>query len=173
MAKVKAKIDGLDAWVDKILKDAETKQTENLVNYAKEQMASIGAKFVDWEANGNLLDSLCWGVYFKKKLHRFGYYRGAQAFEDSILHALSSRDKQVKVNGRALAEQFLAQYKPTAKWEVVWAVLAPYWAYWEKGHYNRLMGTMVRFEIMAQAKDQIDKDLTDPAKVYLEINIPD
>lgn len=138
-------------------------QTSKFVDFAEEETTKIAQLLVDWEDTGNLLDSLCWGVWHNKKLVRRGYYRKQPMAQlDSYLHELSP-DRTISINGRFLADQFLAQYNPTIEsgWEVVWGILAPYWAYWEGGHFNVLIGDSVQFFAMSQRYDHI-KDVFEP-----------
>lgn len=147
-------------------------QTAKLIAYAESEMPQMAALMLT-DTTGNLLDSLCWGVWYNGKLAKLGYYREQQEAElDSYLHELSAN--RVPINGRFLAQQFLAQYKPTIKqgWEVVWGVLAPYWAYWEQGHYNRLLGDVVQFKAMSQRYDHIKQELEPMCKVTFEVNVP-
>ena len=113
-------------------------QTTRLIAYAEQQMEKIGER-IAWNDHGNLLDSLCWAVYYNGNMRRCGYYRKSEAIEDTYLHALSKSIRQ-PINGHAEAQTFLAQYVPTEQsgWEVIWAVAAPYWGYWEKGFRFKL-----------------------------------
>lgn len=145
----------------------EKEQTARLIAYAQEEMQRMGNLIsqiitnVDWNT-GNLLDSLCWGVWHNKKKCATGFYREMQAEYDSYLHELS-QNKQ-PVNGRLLAEQFLQEYQDnltvTDGWQIVWGVLAPYYVYWEEGHINVLFGgEFAKFDAMSQRYDHIENVL--------------
>ena len=138
-------------------------QTKRLIAFAKKEIKSIGNDISvaptknNLDATGNLLDSLCWVVSYGGKVKDFGYYRTATASEDSHLHEYSRSIKQ-SVNGHFLASQFVASYTPTVTngWEVAFAILAPYWGYWEKGHRGR-SGTKQQWSVMTRHYDVIRK----------------
>lgn len=145
----------------------EAEQTARLIAYAKEEIVKMGNLIQQIiigqdESTGNLLDSLCWGVWHNQKLCGSGYYREQQAEYDSYLHELSLN--KVSVNGRFLAQQFLSEYGSSITvsdgWQIVWGVLAPYYVYWEKGHINVLFGgQFVKFDAMSQRYDHIENVL--------------
>ncbi len=159
----------------------EVEQTARLVSYAQEQVALMGAEIeqiiTSQDGNtGNLLDSLCWGVWHNKKRKGIGYYREMSAIEDSYLHEFSPAIRET-VNGHFLAQQFLAQYQDqiviTNGWQVVWGVLAPYYAYWEAGHINRLFGgQFVQFTAMSQRYDHIKNELGAKCRVNFNVTVP-
>ena len=145
----------------------EVEQTARLIAYAQEEMQKMGNLIdqiitnVDFNT-GNLLDSLCWGVWHNKRKCATGFYREMQATYDSYLHELS-KDK-IPVNGRLLAEQFLQEYQDHLTvddgWQIVWGVLAPYYVYWEEGHINVLFGgEFAKFDAMSQRYDHIENVL--------------
>lgn len=139
-------------------------QTQKLIEFAKEETSKIGSLLLDWEDTGNLVDSLCWAVWHNKKMVKNGYYRQQpQAELDSYLHELSA-ERSTPINGRVLADQFIANYEPSVEsgWELVLGILAPYWAYWEGGHFNILLGDFVQFVAMTQRYDHI-KDVFEPS----------
>ena len=158
----------------------EEEQTLRLISYAKEQIILMGSEIQQIISSqdgstGNLLDSLCWGVWHNKKNRGMGYYREPQAMEDSYLHEFSQNRESV--NGRFLAQQFLAQYQSnltlTSGWQVVWGVLAPYYAYWEAGHINKLYGgQFVQFTAMSQRYDHIKAQLGARCKVDFKVEVP-
>ena len=96
-------------------KDYEIEQTARLIAYAQQQIVLMAAEIEQIISSqdgstGNLLDSLCWGVWHNKKKKGMGFYRDTQAIEDSYLHELSPAIRE-SVNGHFLAQQFLAQYQ--------------------------------------------------------------
>lgn len=140
--------------------ELDKEQTRRLIAYAREEIIKIGDKMM-MEDTGNLLDSLCWGVWQKGRLIRSGYYRQMpEATNDSYLHAISPMPPKEAVNGRYLAQLFLSQYKPKQMrgWEVVWAATTPYYAYWEYGHYNVFLKQRVQFTAMAERYDHIKQE---------------
>lgn len=153
----------------------EDEQTARLIAYAEEQMQLIGAEIEPYFGHsytntGNMLDSLCWGVWFDGKLKKSGYYREKQAEFDSYLHELSIACR-TPVDGRFLAQQFLANYKAVKQgWSVAWGVLAPYYPYWETGHENVLIGDVEGFYIMTQRYDHIQNQLGTKCVTRIEIN---
>ena len=159
----------------------EEEQTSRLVSYAKSQVELMGAEIQQIISSqdgntGNLLDSLCWGVWHNKRQVGSGYYQDVQAIEDSYLHEFSPSIRE-SVNGRFLAQQFLAQYGANIHvnkgWQVVWGVLAPYYAYWETGHTNRLFGgQFIKFTAMSQRYDHIKNELGPRCRVDFNVTVP-
>lgn len=77
------------------------------------------------------------------------------------------------VNGHALAQDFIDKFAKKSKegqWTVFFAILAPYWGYWEQGHNNRLARRFLRFQVMTEFFDQVKQDLK-PAKTRLKIHV--
>lgn len=161
-----------------ILNRISKEQTERLITYAKGEITNIGVNINSYgsahhmDRTGNLLDSLCWAVYHNGKLKDFGFYRKDEAVGISRLHEWSKTQGQ-EVDGYLLAEQFITSYTPQTKsgWELFFAVLAPYWGYWEKGHTNIKNGSFQQFAVMTQFYDKVKADLT-PAKVTFNTYIP-
>ena len=160
-------------WADSLFGQIEAEQTKRFVAYAERQMKSIGEAFNAWESSGNLIDSLCYAVYHNGRPAKMDYYRSPQATDTSELHEFSKEHRE-QVNGRALAERFLTDFKPSKKqgWEVFWAVLAPYWGYWEQGHYNVCFKQRVQFSVMAQQFDLVKETLEPKCKTTFVINVP-
>ena len=168
----KAKVNFRGAeWGRRLFNAISSEQTKRLVDYAEVKIKSIGDSISSYSSRhnmdrtGNLLDSLCWVVYRNGKQSGHGYYRAEQAYEDSNLHEWSNPMGE-SVNGHFLAQQFIATYKPKMQngWEIFFAVLAPYWGYWEKGHPNKRSGKTQKWSVMAMHYDVIKQDLT-PASV--------
>ncbi len=157
-------------------------QNKRLVEYAKEKIIDIGNEVKTYHSRhnmdrtGNLLDSLCWGVSYQGKLIDGGFYREASARGESFLHEWFSGDTKylIPVNGRALAESYLQKYgNGEAKaWKVFFAILAPYWGYWEKGFTLRTIGGSrhVQFAVMAQFYDSVKRDLK-PARTRFRVSV--
>ena len=176
--KTKVKFDAFGV-VKEILSKTEEEQTRRLIAYAKEEIQRIGddisvfPRANSLDRTGNLLDSLCWGVFYKGSLKGFGYYREEQADEDSFLHEYS-RPKGMSVNGHFMASQFIANYEPDIirGWEVFFAVVAPYWGYWEEGFTHPISNDFFQWQVMTNHYDVVKKDLA-PSKVEFNTYIPD
>lgn len=166
-------------------------QKDLFVEYARAKIQEIGDRIHShnsknhMDRTGNLLDSLCWGVSYNGKLYGHGFYRPKQATEPSYLHEWSKasfRDKYDKsswvddadasepVNGRELAKEYLDSYgnRGGKGWRVFFAILAPYWGYWEKGFILKTGGgrssiprneRFVQFAVMTEFHDEIKRDL--------------
>lgn len=171
-------------------------QTRLLADYAAKKIQEIGNTIASYHSRhhmdrtGNLLDSLCWGVSYRGRLVEFGFYRKKQATEASGLHEwwwadwkdgqywtrLDQLPDEYQVQGHELAEAYLNSYGNNDRgngWKVFFAILAPYWGYWEQGftlHHglsqrNGFQGaTFVRFAVMTEYRDQVKADLK-PARV--------
>ena len=148
-------------------------QTELLVDYATREIQLIGNDISvfphanNLDRTGNLLDSLCWGVYYNGNRKKSGYYRASQASEISHLHEYS-RPMGKAVSGHYFAQQFIQSYKPTNEkgWEIFFAVLAPYWGYWETGFES--FGKELRWQVMTRHFDIVKNDLK-PSNVTFHI----
>lgn len=193
MARVYIK--GLNAYLKKYGKDLKkeiaNKQTTNLIDYAKTTIQRIGDKIASYTSQNNmddthnLLDSLCWGLVYNGKLVSKGFYRQQKASEESHLHDWFDSDisSLFPVYGHGLAEQFIQRFAKRngsgQGWRIFFAVLAPYWGYWEEGftmiHYNpksKFRGaTFTKFAVMTEFYDVVKADLT-PAKVTFHNYVP-
>lgn len=163
-----------------------------LVDYAKETIAKIGNKIESYHSKnnmdrtGNLLNSLCWGVSYKGKLVEGGFFRdavlndkGIAKTSESFLHEWFSGDEKylIPVNGRQLAEEYLQKVGNTGSsgWKVFFAILAPYWGYWEEGFNMKAKGKSIgffKFAVMAETYDQVRKDLKPARKYYFNVSVP-
>lgn len=131
-------------------------QTERLVAYAQSEMMKLGNRINSYvgahhmDRTGHLLNSLCWGVTYNGTMKASGFYRdeelhsrGIEVGRQSYLHEFFNNDKE-EVEGRRLAEDFLRSYQGSGNgWDVFWAVLAPYWGYWEGGFNMKSGGNTV------------------------------
>jgi len=121
-------------------------QTQRLIEYAEKEIKVLGDIIQTYNSRnhmdrtGNLLNSLCWGVFYNGKRKAYGYYRepvyhdkGMGGSSQSWLHEFFSNDME-NVDGHEMASKFLASYKTEYHgWVVFFAILAPYWGYWESG----------------------------------------
>ena len=77
------------------------------------------------------------------------------------------------VNGHALAQSYIDKAAKNCKeghWYVFFAILAPYWGYWEEGHNNIFKHRFVKFNIMTWHYDKIKNDLK-PAKMRFNVHV--
>lgn len=185
MARVYIK--GLNAYLKEfgrdLKKEISDKQTENLIDYAENRIQTIGNEIAsinsrnNMDRTGNLLDSLCWGLVYNGKLVGKGFYRPQKASKESFLHELLGKDiaELYPVYGHGLAEQFIQRFAKRNDsgrgWRVFFAVLAPYWGYWEAGHRNILLHHRIKFSVMAENYDAVKADLK-PAKVTFHTYVP-
>lgn len=146
-----------------------------LVEYAKTKIAQIGAKIQTYHSKnnmdrtGNLLNSLCWGVSYNGDVLDSGFYResvihserGIDHNGESFMHELWRDYKYAyPVDGRAMAEAFLQRAQPSTKgWRVFFAILAPYWGYWESGHKNVMTDKFEKFAVMTHVYDEVKREL--------------
>lgn len=203
----------LDAFAKDLMKVYIQEQNNRLIEYAKETIVEIGNTIKTYQSKhnmdrtGNLLNSLCWGVTYKNDLIGSGFYREAQTksvwigdgyYSESFLHEFfgSQIFTMYPVNGRQLAEEYIQKNSNTGSrgWKVFFAILAPYWGYWEKGFtlthggsvsssgrkngrlikgYKGIRGaTFMRFAVMAQFYDKVRKDLKPAKKYYFNVSLP-
>lgn len=174
----KSRVIGLNAskMKEQMMDFVVEEQNSRLVAYAKNKIQDIGEKILatpyGMDRTGNLLDSLSWFVSYRGKLIESGFFREQTATRDSYLHELYSADvrEMFPVYGHGLAEQFIKRWygKYQKGWYVGFAILAPYWGYWEQGHYNVLTRKMERFAIMAEIYDSVKQELKPADVMFLK-----
>lgn len=162
-------------YKQRVMKYAVEEQTARLIAYAKEELEKMVATKELGDDTKNLKDSIVWGVYYngKRVPHGFGFFSTKEATENSYLHAYSHNPQPV--NGRALAKQFIQEYTPATHkgWEILWAVCAPYAAYWEGGHVNPPKSGRVRYaKVILQRYDHIRHALTAKTHTTFAIHRP-
>lgn len=204
----KTRIIGFNAkqFEKELWEQAAKEQTARLIEYAKEKIISLGDSINSYHSahnldrTGNLLDSLCWGVSFDGKLAEGGFYRPKTASGLSHLHEWSKvsfwdrkasppiafdnySDFGDEVDGHALAEEYIQKMGNNGAvaggWKVFFAILAPYWGYWEKGftlypHFARsetLFMQRKQFAVMTMLKDSVQSELR-PAKTTITVHVP-
>ena len=200
---IKGKIVGFNAkaMAARMMSIAVAEQNARLIAYAKEEIIKIGNQIQTYHSRhhmndtGNLLDSLLWGVSYDGKLVDGGFYREAQADKESHLHDWFVDIRELfPVNGRQLAQTYMQKYGNNGAkgWRVFFAILAPYWGYWEKGFtlihgasvnpnakkngrlqqgYTGIRGaTFKQFAVMTQFYDEVKKDLK-PARVRFRVSV--
>lgn len=170
-----------------------------LVTYAKMTILEIGYKIMSYHSKhnmdrtGNLLNSLCWGVSYKGQLIESGFFRdavhntvriGDDITSESFLHEWFRAEKYAfPVDGRQLAEEYIRKVGGTGStgWKVFFAILAPYWGYWEKGftmkhgfstNGNFMGASFMKFSVMAEVYDKVKKDLKPARKYYFNVSVP-
>jgi len=189
----KSKVIGFSAARMKrnMMKIAVTAQTDRLIEYAMTKVNEIGNRIQEYhgahhmDRYGNLLDSLCWGVAYDGKLKASGFFRDQTADRESYLHEWFNADisSMFPIYGHGLAQQYIDNYNGSdgQGWNVFFAILAPYWGYWEKGFTMKIktrgwdeddvMQTKtMRFAVMTEFFDQVKRDLK-PAKVRLKVHV--
>ena len=176
------------------MKNLIEEQNRRLIAYAENKIVEIGDKIKSYNSKhnmdrtGNLLNSLCWGVSYQGKLIGSGFYRDATTrgawigdgyYSTSFLHEFfgSQVFTMYPVNGRQLAEEYIQRNGNTGSrgWKVFFAILAPYWGYWEKGFTLTSFGKERRrrqFAVMAQVYDQVRRDLKPAKKYYFNVSVP-
>lgn len=151
---------------------------------------------------GNLLDSLCWGVSYDGKPIASGFYRSQKATRAALMHGWSlvefregsgkqkwDYENKIKnpfsemhagesVWGHQRAAEYLERAGAKSKagqWKVFFAILAPYWGYWEKGFNMKLPKggtTFLQFSVMAETYDTVKGELkpmrTSPPRIYVD-----
>jgi hypothetical protein len=191
----KGKVIGFSATKLKkqLMANAIKEQNRRFVEYAKKEIDSLGKKIASFpyanhmDRTGNLLNSLCWIVSYDGKTIDSGFYRdaktntytdkfgkkrgkGVSGSQNSFLHELF--DDAELVNGRKLAEEFIKSFKGSShKWKIAFAVLAPYWGYWESGHTNAFSGKFQQFQVMTHIYDEVRTDMK-PAETRLSVYVP-
>jgi hypothetical protein len=190
------KIIGFNAakMAEQMMANAVAEQNRRLVEYAKEEIKRLGDTIQTYNSrnhmdrSGHLLNSLCWGVAYNGKLVDSGFYRdetlkshttwNEKDTTNSYLHEWLPEYEAFQVQGRQLAEQYIQRYGTAGSqggyWRVFFAILAPYWGYWESG-FNMVHGkgknkraSFRQFAVMAQVYDKVSKDLK-PAKTKFEV----
>ena len=177
-----------------MMKNLSAEQTNRLIEYAKQTILEIGNKIQTYHSrnhmyrSGHLLRSLCCGVSYDGKLVYSGFY-GDIALKshttwneanttNSYLHEWIPEYEAFQIDGRQMAQNYIQRYghmgSGKGSWRVFFAILAPYWGYWETG-FNMVHGlgknrksSFHQFAVMTEFYDKVDKDLK-PAKVKFEI----
>lgn len=177
-----------------MMKNLSAKQTNRLIEYAKQTILEIGDKIQTYHSrnhmyrSGHLLRSLCCGVSYDGKLVYSGFY-GDIALKshttwneanttNSYLHEWIPEYEAFQIDGRQMAQNYIQRYGSAGSgnktWRVFFAILAPYWGYWETG-FNMVHGlgknrksSFHQFAVMTEFYDKVGKDLK-PAKVKFQI----
>ena len=186
---------------DNMLAIAVEEQNKRLVEYAQQRIMLLGETISMYHSRnnmddtGNLLDSLCWGVLYNGKYVANGFYRQQKASISSGLHRWwkggKTRNWKVEdhtklgawesfytddlpeVWGHEMAQNFIDRQEKEGQsgWKVFFAILAPYWGYWEKGfnlrHFNG-SSSFIQFAVMTQFRDHVREDLK-PARVSFRV----
>lgn len=189
----------LNKWAKDLTKELVDEQTKRFVEYAKAKIVEIGDYISNnaesenqMDRTGHLLNSLCWGVSYDGKLLKSGFYRKETLHKgrakgwttdgkpimtsESNLHEWSPTISDMfPVNGRQLAKEYLDSYGNNGSrgWRVFFAILAPYWGYWEKGFRFHARGGkgFMQFAVMTHFYDEVRRDLK-PARTRFRSSVP-
>jgi len=177
-----------------MMKNLSDEQTRRLIEYAKKEIVKLGNMIASYnganglDRTGNLLNSLCWGVTYNGEVKDSGFYRepkvgtrtnrwgqergmGIKGGSGSFLHEYFPDDME-PVYGRQFAEEYLNNVSgKSGKWTVFFAILAPYWGYWESGFTMVKTGKRMQFQVMTHIFDDVRMDLK-PAKTHLTVYVP-
>lgn len=169
-------------------------QTNLLIDYAMVEIKKLGDRIASYNSangldrTGNLLNSLCWGVTYDGALKASGFYReevhktrtnrlgqtrglGVGGGSDSFLHEFFGNDAEL-VEGRKLAKEYLQNVKGKSnKWTMFFAILAPYWGYWESGFRMVTTNKRMQFQAMVYVYYDVIRDLK-PAKTSITVYRP-
>ena len=186
-----------DRMRKQMLSIAVEEQNKRLVDFAKEQINVIGEAIQQhnsrnhMDATGNLLDSLCWGVLYNGKYVDNGFYREKTATESAYMHqwwqgGFVTKWKEGKslgwdranwedlpeIQGHEMADRFMSRQEGKGEgWKVFFAILAPYWGYWEKGFNmksRRGSQNYIQFSVMTQFYDHVKPELK-PMRVSFRV----
>ena len=177
-----------------MMKNLSAEQTNRLIEYAKQTILEIGNKIQTYHSrnhmyrSGHLLRSLCCGVSYDGKLVYSGFY-GDIALKshttwneanttNSYLHEWIPEYEAFQIDGRQMAQNYIQRYGSAGSgnktWRVFFAILAPYWGYWETG-FNMVHGlgknrksSFHQFAVMTEFYDKVGNELK-PAKVKFQI----
>lgn len=177
-----------------MMKNLSAEQTNRLIEYAKQTILEIGDKIQTYHSrnhmyrSGHLLRSLCCGVSYDGKLVYSGFY-GDIALKshttwneanttNSYLHEWIPEYEAFQIDGRQMAQNYIQRYGSAGSgnktWRVFFAILAPYWGYWETG-FNMVHGlgknrksSFHQFAVMTEFYDKVGNELK-PAKVKFQI----
>ena len=177
-----------------MMKNLSAEQTNRLIEYAKQTILEIGDKIQTYHSrnhmyrSGHLLRSLCCGVSYDGKLVYSGFY-GDIALKshttwwekdttNSYLHEWIPEYEAFQIDGRQMAQNYIQRYGSAGcakgSWRVFFAILAPYWGYWETG-FNMVHGkgknrksSFHQFAVMTEFYDKVGKDLK-PASVKFHV----
>ena len=177
-----------------MMKNLSAEQTNRLIEYAKQTILEIGDKIQTYHSrnhmyrSGHLLRSLCCGVSYDGKLVYSGFYGDItlkahntwweENTKNSYLHEWIPEYEAFQIDGRQMAQNYIQRYGSVGSgnktWRVFFAILAPYWGYWETG-FNMVHGkgknkksSFHQFAVMTEFYDKVSKDLK-PAKVKFQI----
>lgn len=159
-ATVKISTKGLAEAKKKLFAVAAKKQTQRLCKYADLMLKKAYNKKSFANQTWNLADSYVWVVYYLGEVQGSGFiWNGERATEESRFHGQ-------KINGRALAENFISTYpqRNMNGWEVVWAATAPYSTYLESGTIRH-----GKFLVLSGIYDEVVSDFGNRARVNFEI----
>lgn len=178
-----------------MMKNLSEEQTRRLVEYAEKEIKVLGDKIQTYHSanhmdrTGNLLNSLCWCVTYGTgdDNKHYGFYRseashnkGIDRTSEAWLHEYTPNERE-EVHGRQMAESFVSSYQgKSGKWTACFAILAPYWGYWESGFTMKSGGgasgisrstRFMQFQVMTHIFDDVRMALK-PAETHLTVYRP-
>ena len=117
-------------FYNNIMKNVVREQTARLIAYAKEELYEMIMSKTFKNRTFNLADSYVYAVYYDGKEQAHGYVGAKMASEQAIYRDKRNPSKEILVDGRKEATEFLTKFKsalPTTNgWVVVWAACTPY-----------------------------------------------
>lgn len=189
MKKTRIKLNKQELF-DELFNAFASEQTLLLVEYAKDKIIKIGDRIQTYHSKnhmdrtGNLLNSLCWYVSYDGDMQASGFYReesyqdkGIDGGSQSWLHEFTP-DTAENVYGRELANEYLNKHQGGNEkgWKVSFAILAPYWAYWEQGFRMKSHfgggSQFLKFAVMSEFFDDLRTELKPYKKVTFTISTP-
>lgn len=77
--------------------------------------------------------------------------------------------------GHKMAQEFIERKEKSGKsgWQIFFAILAPYWGYWEKGftmRHGNYGSTFLQFAVMSQFADHVRSDIPS-SKVNVKVHV--
>ena len=75
-------------------------------------------------------------------------------------HSRNNMDRTGNLLNSLCWGEFLQRSQPSTKgWRVFFAILAPYWGYWESGHKNVMTDKFEKFAVMTHVYDEVKREL--------------
>lgn len=156
--KVKVDLSGLKRVRQELFDRLAGEQTQRLIAYAPELLKKAYSESGFTDQTYNLADSYIWAVFYQGNLKGSGYlYPYQMATKNSKYHSKL-------IDGRKLADEFLANYTPATYigWDLVLAATVPYAPILEGGNTGN---PRRRFEVLSTIYDDIKEDFAGKATV--------
>lgn len=157
-------------FYDNIMKNVVREQTARLIAYAKEELYEMIVSKTFKSRTFNLADSYVYAVYYDGKEQAHGYVGAKMANKQAIYRDKRNPSKEILVDGRKEATEFLTKFKsalPTTNgWVVVWAACAPYAKYLDPAVGSTKTN---RFFVISQRYDHIANTFSSKGVVSLKV----